>query len=195
MVPRWNYFHPNKLSHGWKWTGADEGITLKIIAGENHHSCSENEHMVTSGRICTPLQKLPLSKMCKVGRAMETKVPSWYSCLKYWGSSAGLDQQVDSAFNFLSFLPEIFVLSTFMIFDNGQRTVGFLIRGRHVCTGKRYEGTMPREQYFQPWDNFSFTSEVCLLVRCQRETSFAVDQWCSEVHTKLFLHSGNNNSA
>lgn len=63
-----------------------------------------------------------------------------------------------------------------MISDNGHRTVGFLIHSHHMRTGIRYEGTMPRDQYFQPWDNFSSTSEVCLLVRCQWETSFAVDQ-------------------
>lgn len=37
--------------------------SLKLKAKENHHSCSENRHIM-----CTPLQQLALSKSCKVGR-------------------------------------------------------------------------------------------------------------------------------
>lgn len=62
-----------------------------------------------------------------------------------------------------------------------------------VCTGLRQEGEVPRDWYFQPWDNFSFTSES--VFHCSvNQKSFAVDQWHSEVHTKLSVLSGSNNN-
>lgn len=62
-----------------------------------------------------------------------------------------------------------------------------------VCIGISYEGAVPRDWYFQPWDNFSFTSES--VFHCSvNQKSFAVDQWHSEVHTKLSVLSGSNNN-
>lgn len=83
MALQRNDFLTNELSHGWKWTGANAGLILKLKAKENHHSYSENRHT-----ICTPLQQVAFSRICKVGRRCE--IPT----LKYHGSSAGLGWQV-----------------------------------------------------------------------------------------------------
>lgn len=64
----------------------------------------------------------------------------------------------------------------------------------HVGTGMGHEGTLPRDRCFQPWDNFPFTSEPVFYWDVSWESGFAVHQWRCEVHTKLSLHSENNNS-
>lgn len=82
-----------------------EELLSKLIAMENRHNYSENGDVVTTGHISTPLQQPAFSKRCKVGRVMETEMPSWYLSLKYYGSCTGHDQQVGRAVLFPWLLP------------------------------------------------------------------------------------------